>query len=294
MTSVQRPYRGRFAPSPTGDLHFGSLVAAVASYLDARCHHGAWLVRIEDIDPPREVPGSADRILEDLARLGMTSDEQVLYQSSRIEAYATITGSLLKNGDAYWCGCSRSDLPSSGIYPGTCRGGLPPGREARAVRLRTNDDSLMFIDGLQGEITVNLHDSVGDFVIRRADGLPAYQLAVAADDHFQNITHIVRGADLLDSTSRQIFLQQRLGYSTPGYTHIPVAMGKDGTKLSKRSAADPVKFLEPSDAVATALAFLGHEPPRCDSLEEIWEWALLNWNMENVPGENEIRMDDFT
>lgn len=282
MSKSDRPYRGRFAPSPTGDLHFGSLVAAVASFLEARRNAGHWLIRIEDIDPPREVSGSASRILEDLGRLGMVSDEEVLFQSSRTEAFESAIQRLLASGDAYWCGCSRSELPSSGIYPGTCRDGLPPGREARAVRIRTNSQPVVFEDRLRGSVECNLLETVGDFVIRRADGLPAYQLAVTVDDSFQDITDIVRGSDLLDSTPRQVFLQQKLGFSTPGYCHIPVVLDSTGAKLSKRDAADPVSLLEPARAITAALKFLGQEPPAIDDLAEIWSWALQNWRPEKI------------
>lgn len=241
------------------------------------------MVRIEDVDPPREVPGSADSILADLDRLGMASDEQVLYQSSRADAYDHAIDTLLERGDAYWCGCSRSELPPSGIYPGTCREGLSPGRKPRSVRVRTNREPVIVADRLQGNQGFNLNQTVGDFVVRRADGLPAYQLAVTVDDSFQKISDIVRGADLLDSTPRQIFLQQQLGFSTPGYAHIPMALGSDGAKLSKRSAADPVKSLQPADAISTALKFLGHKPPLTSSLNEIWTWAAHHWNMDLVP-----------
>lgn len=293
MTRAHRPYRGRFAPSPTGDLHFGSLVAAVASLLEARRNDGKWLIRIEDIDPPREIPGSAERILHDLARLGMESDEPVLFQSTRKQAYEEAITSLLENGNAYWCGCARSDLPPSGIYPGTCRDGLAPGREPRAVRLRTNEIPVAFEDRLQGIVTENLVEDVGDFVIRRADGLPAYQLAVTVDDAFQAITEIVRGADLLDSTPRQVFLQQQLGLHTPVYAHIAMAMGVDGAKLSKRSAADPVRSLEPHIAITAALRFLGLDPPVLDDLDTTWNWALQNWDIRNLHALKERAVHEF-
>ena len=291
MTQSHRPYYGRFAPSPTGDLHFGSLVAAVASFLEARRHDGKWLIRIEDIDPPREIPGSAERILDDLARLGMTSDDSVLYQSSRLDAYEFAVDSLLERGIAYWCGCSRSELPPSGIYPGTCREGLPSGRKPRSVRVRTNQDIVHFEDRLQGQIEQNLEQSVGDYVIRRADGLPAYQLAVTVDDAHQGISDIVRGADLLDSTPRQIFLQRQLGFITPRYSHIPLVLDKAGKKLSKRDAADPINALGPAQAMTAALVFLGHQPPESNRLDEIWEWALANWCAENIPGQPGSNVD---
>ena len=284
MTPDDRPYRGRFAPSPTGDLHFGSLVAAVASFLEARRNHGKWLIRIEDIDPPREVAGSAERILRDLERLGLTSDEPVLYQSSRMAIYEETTEALINNGSAFWCGCSRSDLPPSGIYPGTCRNGLPAGRTPRAVRLRVDDEPVVFEDRLQGTVSEHLAETVGDFVIRRADGLPAYQLAVTLDDAYQEITHIVRGADLLESTPRQVFLQRQLGLPSPEYAHVPVAVESDGKKLSKRDNSDPIQKLEPHQVVVAALRFLGLDPPGLSSLDDTWTWAIQNWNMENLRG----------
>lgn len=276
------PYIGRFAPSPTGDLHFGSLIAAVASYLEARTRNGAWLVRIEDIDPPREVAGSAGRILADLEWLGMTPDGEVLYQSTRRDAYAGALEGLLRRGMAYWCGCSRSDLPPGGVYPGTCREGLPRGRKPRAIRLRVPERPVSFVDRIQGRIACDLPRTCGDFVIRRADGLPAYQLAVVVDDAFQNVNEIVRGGDLLDSTPRQVHLQRSLDLPTPSYAHVPVALQADGTKLSKRLSSDPVRLRDSAEAVREALRFLGHEPPAGD-LGQVWAWALENWSLQHVP-----------
>jgi len=277
------PVIGRFAPSPTGDLHFGSLVSAVGSYLEARSAGGQWLLRIEDIDPPREVPGSAQHIMDDLQRLGFQPDGPVLYQSGRLSAYRAAIGKLLDRGLAFPCGCSRSDLPSSGIYPGTCRDGIPPGRKARSIRLRVEDGNVVFSDRLQGVVSGALANPGGDFVIRRADGLFAYQLAVVVDDHYQGVTQVVRGADLLDSTGRQILLQRALGLPTPAYMHLPVAVSPDGNKLSKRDRTDPVKHEEPAQAVRQALEFLGHQPPPGLSLDGLWAWAFEHWDSANVP-----------
>jgi glutamyl-Q tRNA(Asp) synthetase len=274
---------GRFAPSPTGDLHFGSLVAAVASYLQAKSAGGQWLIRVEDIDPPREVPGSADRILEDLQRFGMQPDQPVLYQSDRSEAYQLALTDLLDQGQAYWCGCSRSELPASGIYPGTCSNGLPRGKSPRSVRLRVNDVTISFTDLVQGRIEENLQEMVGDFVIRRADGLAAYQLAVVVDDAFQGVTEVVRGADLLDSTARQIHLQNCLGLATPAYAHHPVAVGSDGMKLSKRLGSDPVASSPPAQVLEMALRFLGQPCPGGLSDQALWAWALNNWRLSRIP-----------
>ncbi len=280
---MKRVLSGRFAPSPTGDLHFGSLVAAVASYLQAKSAGGQWLIRVEDIDPPREVPGSAERILEDLQRFGMQADQPVLYQSDRSEAYQLAISDLLDQGQAYWCGCSRSELPASGIYPGTCSNGLPKRKSPRSVRLRVDDKTINFTDLVQGHIEENLRELVGDFVIKRADGLAAYQLAVVVDDAFQDVTEVVRGADLLGSTARQIHLQNCLGLATPVYAHHPVAVGNDGTKLSKRIGSDPVASLPAARALEMALRFLGQPCPGGLSVKELWDWALNNWRLSRIP-----------
>lgn len=264
-------------------MHFGSLVSAVASYLQAKHAHGKWLIRMEDIDPPREVPGSATRILQDLARLGLNADRPVLYQSTRTRAYQSAIDKLLNEGKAFWCGCSRSDLPPSGIYPGTCRNGLSPGKSPRAVRLKVTDSTIAFSDLIQGAIEENLEHSVGDFIIHRADGLPAYQLAVVVDDAFQGITEVVRGSDLLESTARQIHLQHALGLPTPAYVHHPLAVGVDGSKLGKRFGSDPVGRLPATQAVSIALQFLGQEPPGGMELKELWSWACEHWRAESIP-----------
>jgi len=276
-------YIGRFAPSPTGDLHFGSFVAALASYLQARTLGGRWLLRVEDIDPPREVPGSAAGIIHDLSFLGMNSDAPVLFQSTRTVAYQQATEWLLRSGQAYWCGCSRKDLPDSGIYPGTCRSGLRKGKKPRSVRIRVNDQPIVFSDRIQGQQVENLQTTSGDFVILRADGLHAYQLAVVLDDEFQNISEVVRGADLLESTARQIWLQTCLGFKHPQYAHIPLAIHEDGLKLSKSHNADPVRTLPPEALLNLGLNFLGQDAPRA-GLAETWQWALENWSLSRVPG----------
>lgn len=277
------PVVGRFAPSPTGDLHFGSLVSAVGSYLETKSAGGLWLLRIEDIDPPREIAGSADRIIDDLNRLGLIPDGPVLYQSSRLDTYQAAVDRLLKNGLAYPCACSRKDLPASGKYAGTCRNGIPGDKNPRSIRLRIEAGICAFEDKLQGLVSESPADIGGDFIIRRADGLFAYQLAVVVDDDFQGITQVVRGADLLDSTSRQICLQKALGLVSPDYMHLPVVISADGKKLSKRIQADPVKDREPASALGQALKFLGQNPPSGLSLNGLWEWALEHWNTELIP-----------
>jgi len=277
------PYIGRFAPSPTGDLHFGSLVAAVGSFLQARRHGGTWLIRIEDIDPPREVAGSAERILEDLARLGMESDQPVLYQSTRLPAFRAAAEQLLDAGLAFHCACSRADLPDDSVYPGTCRDSLRPGGRARSIRVKVEDRCRSLDDGVQGRFQQNLARDCGDFVIWRADGLPAYQLAVVVDDAHQGITEVVRGADLLDSTPRQIHLLEALRLPIPTYVHLPVALGQDGRKLSKRLKSDPLVGSRPVDSLDRALRFLGQQPPRTGSLKDLWDWALAHWNPTRIP-----------
>jgi glutamyl-Q tRNA(Asp) synthetase len=254
-------YAGRFAPSPTGPLHFGSLVAALASWHDARAAGGRWLVRMEDLDAPRTQPGAAEDILRTLQSLGLHGDGPVLFQSTRSMDYEKAIQSIKTH--TYWCGCTRREIADSSlglaadgaqIYPGTCRNGLPPGREPRALRVRVPDEVISFTDRVQGRIEQNLAREVGDFVLHRADGQFAYQLAVVVDDAAQGITDVVRGADLLDSTARQIYLQRLLGLPTPRYLHVPVAVNAAGEKLSKQTGATPI---DPKTDVPRALAFLG-------------------------------------
>lgn len=282
-------YVGRFAPSPTGPLHFGSLVAATGSYLRARSMGGCWLVRMEDIDPPREVPGAADAILRALEAFGLGWDGAVLYQSSRIEAYREALDTLLADGHAFACTCSRKDIARAGppgVYPGTCRGkhGLPHG--PHAIRVAVGQASIGFDDLLQGPVKQDLAREVGDFVVRRADGLFAYQLAVVVDDAFQGVTEVVRGADLLDSTPRQIHLQHLLGLPTPGYLHLPVAVDGLGQKLSKQSHAAPLDPTRPLTAIVQALRFLGLAPGR-ELLEgdvtDAWAWAVSQFDLARLP-----------
>lgn len=257
-------YVGRFAPSPTGPLHFGSLVAALASYLEARAAKGKWLLRMEDLDAPREQPGAADEILRALERLGLEWDGPVLRQSTRLERYRAVLEDLRRRGFAYPCGCSRKELEDSAlaidgarIYPGTCRHGLAPGKSVRALRLRTHATPIAFLDRVQGEIEQRVEREVGDFVLQRADGIYAYQLAVVVDDLDQGVTDVVRGADLLDSTARQIHLQRILGAPQPRYAHVPVAVNAAGEKLSKQTGAAPLDLADPKRELARARGFLG-------------------------------------
>jgi glutamyl-Q tRNA(Asp) synthetase len=263
VTATPRPasgYRGRFAPSPTGALHFGSLVAAVGSWLRARQAGGRWLLRIEDLDPPREIAGAAAQQIATLSAFGMAADEPVIWQHDRHEAYAAALQQLADAGQAFPCWCSRSDLlRSNGLHRGACVAAPDPARTP-AWRLRVPDRVIGFDDGLVGHFGHNLAEAVGDFVLRRVEGFYAYQLAVVVDDAWQGITEVVRGADLLDSTPRQIWLQQQLGLPRPGYVHLPLALGPDGRKLSKQDAALPVDSTDPLPALRAALAFLGLPP----------------------------------
>lgn len=286
-------YRGRFAPSPTGPLHFGSLVAALGSFLDARAHNGAWHVRIEDIDPPRAVLGAADNILHTLEQLALTWDGDVMYQSRRYAAYAEAVARLRASGAIYPCACSRKEIADSAlvgvegpVYPGTCRNGIEPGREARALRIRVDADVVRFTDLVRGDVSMNLAQEIGDFVVKRADGLYAYQLAVVVDDAAQDITHIVRGADLLGSTTRQIHLQRLLGLPTPTYAHLPVVLSPSGEKLSKQTGAAAINVKKGGKALYDALTFLGQAPPADlaqEKPEVIVEWGRAHWNLSAVP-----------
>ncbi|SPB17601.1 glutamyl-Q tRNA(Asp) ligase [Caballeronia novacaledonica] len=281
-------YRGRFAPSPTGPLHAGSLVSALASFLDARAHGGSWIVRIEDVDAPRTVPGAADEILATLAHFGMHSDETPVRQSERGDAYQAAFERLQAAGFIYPCGCTRREIADSLVhtharhatlaYPGTCRNGLH-GKPARAWRLRVPDGDaalVTFVDRWQGPQTQNLATEVGDFALKRADGLWAYQLAVVVDDVDAGITHIVRGADLLDSTARQIYLQRCLKVPTPAYLHVDVVNNDAGEKLSKQTGAAPLDRHAPLDALVEAARHLGIHVS-AGSLDAFYSAATPAW-----------------
>jgi glutamyl-Q tRNA(Asp) synthetase len=295
VTAASETYRGRFAPSPTGPLHFGSLVAAVGSYLDARANNGEWLLRIEDVDEPRTVPGAADDILRTLETFGLEWDGEVVTQSRRLDLYHAALVRLQLDGEVYPCACSRREIADSAsrasvdgglAYPGTCRAGLADGRAARSWRMRVPDRELSFEDRVQGALRQNLEREVGDFILLRADGQYAYQLAVVFDDALQGVNSVVRGADLLDSTPRQIWLQQRLGVPTPAYAHLPVATNAVGVKLSKQTQAAAVNPLHGSAALAEVLQFLGHPVPptlRGAPLVEFWQWAVSAWSIARVP-----------
>ncbi|MGB5722557.1 MAG: tRNA glutamyl-Q(34) synthetase GluQRS [Woeseiaceae bacterium] len=298
VTREPAPYVGRFAPSPTGPLHFGSLVAATASYLQSRAMDGQWLLRVEDIDPPREQAGATDVILRALEHYGFEWQTDPIFQSQSRTAHDEALQSLLDRNLAYPCGCSRRDLadaprgPLGTIYPGTCRSGCDA-RET-AIRLRTSNDPISFVDGLQGLQTQHLESESGDFVIRRRDGLIAYHLAVVVNDALEGITEIVRGIDLMDSTPRQIWLQQLLDYPTPNYLHIPVITHPNGDKLSKLTGAQAIPMDDPGSGLFAALVALQQQPPqqlRRERLADIWQWGVENWRIDALQGQTAIRTD---
>lgn len=295
--SLAGPYVGRFAPSPTGPLHAGSLVAALASWLDAKAHNGQWLVRIEDVDTPRCIPGIDQIILQQLAACGLHPDGPVVYQSQRGHLYQQALDKLISQGDAYPCACTRAEIAQANaaqgitknrhgdmIYPGTCRpenGGLD-GRPARAWRMRvprSAEARLDWSDRRLGTQSQQLDEAVGDFVIKRADGLWAYQLAVVVDDADQSITHIVRGQDLTDNTPRQIWLQHQLHLPTPSYLHTPLVMGDNGEKLSKQNGATALDTLDPLTCLRQAGLRLGIEAVSA-SIDEWLAKAVFTWRLK--------------
>ncbi|MFN3593587.1 MAG: tRNA glutamyl-Q(34) synthetase GluQRS [Thiobacillaceae bacterium] len=284
------PYRGRFAPTPSGPLHFGSLVAALGSYLEARRHGGEWLLRIEDVDPPRVVAGAADAILRTLEAFGFEWDGAVLYQSRRLAAYRDALERLQREDWVYACTCSRKRIAAAArrgvdgpVYPGHCRArrvGLGPA----ALRLRVPQARIVFDDALHGCVGCDVATECGDFVLRRADGVYTYQLAVVVDDAAQGITHVVRGADLIASTPRQIVLQRALRLPTPQYLHLPVVLDARGDKLSKQTLAQPIDPRAPLPALIAAWAFLGQTPPgRLAGVQEFWSMARAGWTATRIP-----------
>lgn len=282
-------YIGRFAPSPSGPLHFGSLVAALGSYLDARAHGGQWLVRIEDVDQARTQTGAVEAILTALESCGFEWDGPIVFQSRRTARYRAALEHLVAAGHVYPCGCTRNEIADSlpaldgaKIYPGTCRHGLPAGRTGRAYRVRTGVAPIEFVDRLHGRSAQSVEREVGDFVLLRADGYFAYQLAVVVDDAQQGVTMVVRGTDLIDSTARQIHLQQLLGLPFARYLHLPVAVDASGEKLSKQTGAAPAG----PQALASALAFLGHAPPpelHSAPARELLTWGIAHWDLARLP-----------
>ncbi|MCL2912520.1 tRNA glutamyl-Q(34) synthetase GluQRS [Shewanella corallii] len=285
-------YVGRFAPSPSGSLHFGSLVAALGSYLRARSQNGQWLLRVEDIDPPREVPGAADDILYTLERFGLEWDGNVLYQSQRLDAYEAYLQHLLADEQAYYCQCTRKQIKAmGGTYDGRCGRLIEPLKQG-AIRIRNQAAVARFDDQLMGEVTTDQAFAGEDFIIKRSDGLYAYQLAVVMDDAFQGITEVVRGADLLEATVRQISLYQQFGLQQPTWLHLPLASLEPGFKLSKQNHATPVDPKSPQKALQAALAFLGQQPVATESdVRLMLAQAVSQFDLSNLPRQREILLN---
>ncbi|WP_353569870.1 tRNA glutamyl-Q(34) synthetase GluQRS [Candidatus Albibeggiatoa sp. nov. BB20] len=278
-------YIGRFAPSPTGSLHFGSLVTAVGSYLHARQQNGRWLVRIEDLDSPRVVKGADKAILSTLHRFGMDWDGDIMYQSQRQLAYQHALDALTSLQLIYPCTCSRQRLKGQ-MYDGHCRQSSSIPNQPHALRVKVNTLLLHFFDNVQGEISQNMLTEIGDFIVKRKDGLFAYQLAVVVDDAEQGVTDVVRGCDLLDTTTRQLYLQQLLDFPRPNYTHLPVMLNAKGLKLSKQNHAPTIDEQPILPLLYQALAMLGQFPPADlinENIQIFWDWAIDNWSLDNVP-----------
>jgi glutamyl-Q tRNA(Asp) synthetase len=282
----RQSYVGRFAPSPSGDLHWGSLYTAIASYLDARAHGGRWLVRIEDLDRPRVVPGSAAGILRTLRQFGLDWDDEVALQSDRTDRYSAALQRLTARGLTFECSCSRSQLADEERYPGYCRDRITRPGAATATRLRVGPGIIQFSDRIQGMFRQDVAAAVGDVVLSRRDGIFAYLLAVVVDDGAQNVTHIVRGADLLDNTPRQIHLQRLLGLPLPSYAHVPILTEADGSKLSKSARSVRIETSTASQHLSAMLHLLGLSLPRelmGAPPAEIWSWAIDRWRIERIP-----------
>lgn len=289
-------YKGRFAPTPSGPAHLGTLFAALASYLQAQAMQGEWHVRIDDIDPPREVPGAADSILATLENFGLNWDGPVVYQSQRRDAYEEALQQLQQQGDSFECSCSRKQIsqqarigPNGMIYPGTCRQGVTDDTRPRSVRLATHDHSITVEDRLQGNYSLHMQTDVGDFVIRRSDGLIAYHLATVVDDALDAFTEVVRGKDQLSLTPMHIELQRRLGLPTPGYAHLPLITNSQGVKLGKSTWAAPVDSLPAKEVWRTLLQGLQLQPEEAlleEAAETILQWAVSRWQLDRVvPGD---------
>jgi glutamyl-Q tRNA(Asp) synthetase len=286
-------YVGRFAPTPSGDLHLGSLYTAAASYLDARAHGGRWLLRIEDVDAPRAVPGSAERIIATLQRFGFEWDGAIMRQSGRSEHYRTALQALRDRGLTFECTCSRSQLEDEQCYPGTCRALARPAAADTATRLRVEPGFISFADEIQGTFRQNVAATVGDLIIKRRDQVFAYLLAVVIDDAAQGVNHVVRGADLLDNTPRQIYLQRRLGVATPRYAHVPVLTEADDTKLAKSRRSVRADSAAPLSQLLSVFSLLGMTPPaqlQSAQLADAWRWAIANWTTNAVPNRLNLRI----
>jgi len=300
-TSIEK-YRGRFAPSPTGPLHLGSMITAVASYLQAKSQDGHWLLRMDDIDTPRVVTGATDAILHTLIRFKMHWDESIVYQSQQQPHYQAALEQLAYQNNIYHCLCSRKHIasiakpgPYGPIYPGKCQHRKQrPGHDRSAIRLNTNATRIIINDKLQGSISQNIQQDIGDFVIQRADGIFSYQLSVVVDDYQQAITEIVRGFDLLDSTPRQVYLQQLLHFPTPSYAHIPILVNPQGQKLSKQNFAAAVPHHHPEKTLLKVFQLLGLNPPtelQRETLDTLWCWAIEHWQLTAIPRVNTIMVN---
>ena len=295
-------YVGRFAPSPTGQLHFGSLITAVASYCEAKVNQGQWLVRMEDLDKPREIQGASDKILQQLEGFGFEWHGAVVYQSQRSKFYTEALNQLNTKQLIYPCTCTRKEISDVStslgidgvIYPNICLNyPIKPGA-AIAYRIKINRSDIYFNDAIQNGVHQKIDEDVGDFIIKRADGVFAYQLAVIVDDALQGVTHIVRGADLLDSTPRQIYLQQQLKFATLQYAHVPIVTNNQNEKLSKQTLAKPIEINMASQLIYDALCFLGQQPPpalKNAFLSEVWQWTLQHWDILAVPKTRQIRIN---
>ena len=281
-------YIGRFAPSPSGPLHFGSLIAALGSYLRAHSQHGQWLIRIEDIDPPREVPGASDNILRTLEAYGLHWHGTVLYQHQRLQAYQHQIDTLIASDNAYYCQCTRKVIQTSGgVYDGRC-GRLQPRLTYGAIRIRNHIQTAEFIDQVQGHVIVDQTFAEEDFIIKRSDGLYAYQLAVVLDDDYQGITEVVRGCDLLEASCRQISLFTQLGLAHPNWLHLPLACAQKGFKLSKQNHAPAIDIIKPQASLNAALRFLGQQTVDIDCVDVMLKQAVAQFNLHAIPSQKEI------
>lgn len=280
-------YSGRFAPSPTGPLHFGSLVTAVASYCDAKAHQGKWLVRVEDTDIPRIYPGSEEHILTSLEAFQFEPDAEIIFQKNRLDIYESVLDQLKRKGLIYACQCTRKMLGSNAIYAGTCRD-LNLDFQGQAIRVKVQDQQICFDDRLQGHHCSNLQHDLGDFVLKRRDGIINYQLAVVVDDYLQGITHVVRGADLLDNTERQIWLSQLLGYPQLSYMHLPLAMNDQGQKLSKQNLAQALDLSKAPELLQKAILALGQPNVDLDQPRLMLKQAVAQWNVDLIPHGQEL------
>ncbi|MCF6319684.1 MAG: tRNA glutamyl-Q(34) synthetase GluQRS [Proteobacteria bacterium] len=292
LSKSQPCYIGRFAPSPTGPLHLGSLLAAMASYCDAMNHQGKWLVRIEDLDPPREIKGASQQILTTLNKLGFEFDQNTLFQSQRQQSYEDAINKLMSLSALYYCNCSRNNLKNITTMEHKCRNTTQQPSQPHSIKLKVPDKTLSFVDEIQGTYSKNLLEDCGDFVIKRKDGLHSYQLAVVVDDAYQGVTHIVRGTDLIDSTPWQIYLQLLLNFDLPIYAHIPILVNSDNQKLSKQTFAKPIDNEDPLSILLTAYQYLGQQPfnKRPTNIKQFWQHAIQHWDINKVSKVNAFQV----